>query len=36
MHLRVSDEAETVDLDLGQFFDEKIGDWSLFEHASGW
>lgn len=35
MHLRVSDEAETVGLDLDQFFDEQIGDWSLFEHASG-
>jgi hypothetical protein len=35
MHLRVSDEAETVGLDLDQFFDEKIGNWSLFDHTSG-
>jgi ammonia channel protein AmtB len=35
MHLRVSDEAETVGLDLDQFFDEQIGDWSLFELLAG-
>jgi Amt family ammonium transporter len=35
MHLRVSDEAETVGLDLDQFFDEQIGNWSLFDHTSG-
>jgi Amt family ammonium transporter len=35
MHLRVSDEAETVGLDFDQFFDEQIGDWSLFDHTSG-
>jgi len=35
MHLRVSDEAETVGLDLDQFFDEQIGDWFLFDHTSG-
>ena len=35
MHLRVSDEAETVGLDLDQFFDEQIGDWSLFDHTNG-
>jgi ammonium transporter, Amt family len=34
MHLRVSEEAEMVGLDLDQFFDEQIGDWSAFEqHA---
>jgi Amt family ammonium transporter len=31
MHLRVSDEAEMVGLDIDQFFDEQIGDWSMFE-----
>jgi len=35
MHLCVSDEAETVGLDLDQFFDEQIGDWFLFDHISG-
>jgi hypothetical protein len=35
MHLRVSDEAETVGLDFDQFFDEQIGDWFLFDHPSG-
>jgi hypothetical protein len=34
MHLRVSDEAETVGLDLDQFIDEQIGNWSLRGHAS--
>lgn len=29
--LRVSDEAEMIGLDLDQFFDEQIGDWSMFE-----
>ena len=24
-----------VGLDLDQFFDEQIGDWSLFEHIGG-
>ncbi|KAF2143618.1 uncharacterized protein K452DRAFT_285653 [Aplosporella prunicola CBS 121167] len=32
MHLRVSEEAEMVGLDLDQFFDEQIGDWSMFDH----
>ncbi|ORY18317.1 ammonium transporter AmtB-like domain-containing protein [Clohesyomyces aquaticus] len=32
MHLRVSEEAEMIGLDLDQFFDEQIGDWSLLEH----
>lgn len=31
MHLRVSEEAEMVGLDIDQFFDEQIGDWSVFE-----
>ena len=31
MHLRISDEAEEHGLDLDQFFEEQIGDWSLFE-----
>jgi Amt family ammonium transporter len=35
MHLRVSDEAETMGLDIDQFFDEQVGDWSLFETTHG-
>jgi len=31
LHLRVTEEAEIMGLDLDQFFDEQIGDWSLFE-----
>jgi Amt family ammonium transporter len=31
MHLRVSEEAEMIGLDLDQFFDEQIGDWSMVE-----
>ena len=31
MHLRASEEAEIMGLDLDQFFDEQIGDWSAFE-----
>lgn len=31
MHLRASEEAEMMGLDLDQFFDEQIGDWSAFE-----
>lgn len=30
LHLRVSDEAEELGLDLDQFFDEEIGDWSIY------
>jgi Amt family ammonium transporter len=30
LHLRVSDEAEERGLDLDQFFDEEIGDWSIY------
>lgn len=32
LHLRVSEEAEELGLDLDQFFDEQIGDWSYLEH----
>jgi Amt family ammonium transporter len=31
MHLRVTEEVEMVGLDIDQFFDEQIGDWSAFE-----
>ncbi len=31
MHLRVTEEAEMMGLDLDQFFDEQIGDWGMFE-----
>ncbi|KAH7063472.1 ammonium transporter AmtB-like domain-containing protein [Macrophomina phaseolina] len=31
MHLRVSEEAEMIGLDVDQFFDEQIGDWTLLE-----
>lgn len=31
MHLRISDEAEMLGLDLDQLFEEQIGDWSYFE-----
>jgi Amt family ammonium transporter len=31
MHLRVSEEAEMIGLDVDQFFDEQIGDWSVFD-----
>jgi len=33
--LRVSEEAEMRGLDLDQFFDEQIGDWSYFETFEG-
>ncbi|KAJ4410849.1 hypothetical protein N0V91_001778 [Didymella pomorum] len=29
LHLRVSEEAEMMGLDLDQFFEEEIGDWSM-------
>lgn len=35
MHLRVSDEAESAGLDLDQFFEEEIGDWSIVESLQG-
>jgi Amt family ammonium transporter len=31
VHLRVSEEIETVGLDVEKFFDEQIGDWGLVE-----
>lgn len=31
MHLRVDEEAEMIGLDIDQFFDEQIGDWTMFE-----
>lgn len=34
MNLRVSEEAEMIGLDIDQFFDEQIGDWSMFEQHS--
>jgi Amt family ammonium transporter len=34
MHLRVTEEAEMMGLDVDQFFDEQIGDWSLFEEVA--
>lgn len=33
LHLRVSDETEERGLDLDQFFDEQIGDWSYLGAA---
>jgi Amt family ammonium transporter len=30
LHLRVSDEGEEKGLDMDQFFDEQIGDWSIY------
>ncbi|KAF2395619.1 ammonium transporter MepA [Trichodelitschia bisporula] len=34
LHLRVSEEAEMMGLDIDQFMDEQIGDWSILEqHA---
>ncbi|KAF2451738.1 ammonium transporter [Karstenula rhodostoma CBS 690.94] len=34
MHLRVTEEAEMIGLDLDQFLDEQIGDWSILEQHS--
>ncbi|KAK7529709.1 ammonium transporter MepA [Phyllosticta paracitricarpa] len=38
MHLRVSEEAEMIGLDVDQFLDEQIGDRTLFEqtHVTTW
>lgn len=33
MHLRISAEAEAAGIDLDQFFDEQIGDWSMFDEV---
>ena len=35
MHLRVTEDAEILGLDLDQFVDEQIGDWSLTEKIEG-
>jgi ammonium transporter, Amt family len=35
MHLRISEEAEMIGLDIDQFFDEQVGDWSLFDTTHG-
>jgi ammonium transporter, Amt family len=35
LHLRVTDEAESLGMDLDQFFDEQIGDWSMFDATHG-
>lgn len=35
LHLRVSDEVEARGLDTDQFFDEQIGDWSMFDMTHG-
>ncbi|KAK8061738.1 Ammonium transporter 1 [Apiospora phragmitis] len=34
LHLRISEEAEDNGLDLDHFFDEQIGDWTLFHPSS--
>ena len=34
MHLRISDEAEMMGLDLDQFFAEQVGDWSVFDELT--
>jgi len=31
MHLRVTEEAEILGVDLDQFFDEQIGDWGMLD-----
>lgn len=33
LHLRVSDEAEELGMDMDQFFDEQIGDWSYLDEV---
>lgn len=33
LHLRVSEEAEELGLDMDQFFDEQIGDWSYLDEV---
>jgi ammonium transporter, Amt family len=35
LHLRVTDETEMIGLDLDQFSDELIGEWSLFQDENG-
>jgi ammonium transporter, Amt family len=34
MHLRVTEEAEIIGLDMDQFFDEQIGDWGMFDELN--
>ena len=31
LHLRIQDEAEMAGIDIAQFFDETVGEWSSFE-----
>lgn len=33
LHLRVSDEAEELGMDMDQFFDEQVGDWSYLDEV---
>lgn len=33
LHLRVSEEAEELGLDMDQLFDEQIGDWSYLDET---
>ncbi|BDD61701.1 hypothetical protein MAP00_006731 [Monascus purpureus] len=35
MNLRVHEEHEMIGLDRAQFFDEQIGDWTMFENTPG-
>ncbi|KAL1863310.1 hypothetical protein Plec18167_008171 [Paecilomyces lecythidis] len=35
MHLRVNEEQEMIGLDRAQFFDEQIGDWTMYENTPG-
>jgi ammonium transporter, Amt family len=35
MHLRVTEEVELIGLDMDQFFDEQIGDRTIFEPTAG-
>ncbi|RVX70425.1 hypothetical protein B0A52_05924 [Exophiala mesophila] len=35
LHLRVTDEVEIIGLDLDQFSDEQVGEWSLFTDETG-
>jgi len=35
MQLRVSEDAEDMGMDLDQFFEEEVGDWSMFDSLDG-
>jgi len=35
MHLRVTEEVEIMGMDLDQFYEEEVGDWSMFNHVQG-